>query len=348
MRLHEQFSIVVTESHAEMSYDDTGTSVGAGQTMSPYCWWRSATGWYLISCTQTQNYSGPSVVWQSVKGEYNHSLNIWHQLEATFSATPGGNTNKSCAFTGTLPILWYTTCDGASWGTGSTLIQYFWRGNQGWMRTVPIISGSPDFNQASSWSGPVAISTLPGTGDMQAESNVIIGSTLYQEIWRSDTRWTRTVPVVGGVIQWGSATSWVSGTTNFGNVGSGTVQVRNDYVIGYTLYQGFWRGAQGWSRTVPISSGTPQWGQASSWSGPYSYSGVGLPGTGDIQTLSIYPIGTNLRQGVWRNNYGYSRIIPIIHGVPDWNQASGWSSPISISSLPGSGNMQAQDNYDIP
>jgi hypothetical protein len=43
---------------------------------------------------------------------------------------------------------------------------------------------------------------------------------------------------------------------------TGMVQARNDYVLGSTLYQGFWRGDQGWRRTVELISEVPQWGSA--------------------------------------------------------------------------------------
>lgn len=113
---YEQFGITVTQTHSEMTYWDDGTKVYGGAEASPYCWWRSGTGWYLISCTKTKSFNGPSVVYLSVKGTYDHNIfQIWHRTTATFRAEPGGKWNKSCAFEGTMPPYWYTKCEGGSW-----------------------------------------------------------------------------------------------------------------------------------------------------------------------------------------------------------------------------------------
>ena len=55
---------------------------------------------------------------------------------------------------------------------GLTLRQTIWRGNQGWLRDVPIgPDGSPNWGAAGNWMGPVQIADLPPlpprTGDMQ-------------------------------------------------------------------------------------------------------------------------------------------------------------------------------------
>lgn len=231
------------------------------------------------------------------------------------------------------------------------LVQWYWRSSEGRTRQVPIINGVPTFSQAGAWSSPVT--ALPGSssdGDIQSLANVAIGSTLYTEVWRNNTRWTRTTPIVGGIVQDASATAWVSGLAalNFGTEpGSGTVQDGNFYVLCSTLYHQFWRGDQGWSRTVPISGGVPNWSSASAWSGPVALSA--LPGTGSLQAFSMYRGGNSVGQAVWQNNLGYARTVPLINNgcTTDFAHSGTWSSAISINILPGSGNMRAQDNYEL-
>lgn len=170
----------------------------------------------------------------------------------------------------------------------SGLLESFWRGNQGYYRTVPWAStGHPNYAAAPAWSGPIAISGLPGIGSIQSQDS---------------------------------------------------------YRPGGVMWQSFWRGNQGWYRTAPVDSGgAPIWGQAGVWKGPLGLGG--LPGSGSIQSQSgeIYPGNTALLQSIWRNNVGYYRTVPIdAAGNILWGQAQPWSPPLSISGLPGSGNMQAQ------
>ena len=92
-----------------------------------------------------------------------------------------------------------------------TLQQSFWRGNQGWVRIVPLrANGSPDWGRASSWHGPVGLSSLPGSGSIQAQTATVFRNrTLVQGIWRSNQGWSRTVPLrADGTPDWGRAGAW--------------------------------------------------------------------------------------------------------------------------------------------
>ncbi|GAB4209737.1 MAG: hypothetical protein Fur006_69730 [Coleofasciculaceae cyanobacterium] len=114
-----------------------------------------------------------------------------------------------------------------------------------------------------------------------------------------------------------------------------------------SLSQGFWRGNQGFTRTIPFKKdGTPDWCAATDWSAPIPISI--LPGCGDIQAQStfVYLNGKTLRQFIWRGNQGFIRTVPLQDKcTPDWNAASDWSAPISPSTLPGSGDIQSQNEY---
>ncbi|MCL4264494.1 MAG: hypothetical protein KJ069_14820 [Anaerolineae bacterium] len=227
--------------------------------------------------------------------------------------------------------------------TGNRVEQAIWRNNQGWTRMVPVVSGQPDWNNASAWSGPTGTGTLPGSGNVEVLAGYVVGSTLHQGLWRGNQGWSRTVPIVNGAVNWGGASTWsgpVSATTL---PGSGTVQSLGGYRLGNILYQSLWRGDQGWTREVPVVNNQPDWNNASAWSGPVNISN--LPGSGSINSQADFIIGNTLWQSVWRGNQGWMRTVPIVSGVVNWGGASNWSGPTNINTLPGSGDMQAQDAY---
>ena len=97
--------------------------------------------------------------------------------------------------------------------------------------------------------------------------------------------------------------------------GSGTLQAHGDFISGDgdTLHQAIWRGNQGWTRDVPISSsGNPVWGQAGSWSGPISISL--LPPTSSslsMQAQDNIIVGDKLYQTYFRGNHGWRRDVPL-------------------------------------
>ena len=250
--------------------------------------------------------------------------------------------------------MWTTTglwdlCDSQSRTVSSsgTIYQELWRGGQGWRRTIPVVNLAAQWGSASSWSQASWMGTLPGSGTVQAVNQYAVKNTIRQSVWRGDQGWTRTLPIVNGVPNWSGASAW-SGPQSITTLpGSGSIQALNAYAISETLYQGLWRGDQGWTRTVPIVNGMPNWSGASAWSGPQYLSG--LPGTGSIQALNAYPIGnTKLIQSIWRGDQGWIRTVNIVNGRPDWNNAPAFSGPMSISSLPGSGSMQGLMALPVP
>ncbi len=174
----------------------------------------------------------------------------------------------------------------------TVLNQGFWRGNQGFTRTIPFKKdGTPNWCAASDWSAPIPISALPGSGDIQSQ---------------------------------------------------------NAYVSpGKFLVQSFWRGNQGFTRTVPFNADcTPNWPAASPWSAPIGPSI--LPGCGDIQAQSgfVSANGTILFQTVWQGNQGFTRTVPFkADGTPDWPAASPWSTPIPTCHLPGCGDIQSFNEF---
>jgi len=112
--------------------------------------------------------------------------------------------------------------------------------------------------------------------------------------------------------------------------GSGVMQAQDGYIMpNGQLQQSFWRGNQGWYRSVPMKSdGTPDWSKAGAWGGPVLLSA--LPGSGSMQAQNGYimPSG-QLQQSIWRGNQGWYRSVPMkSNGTPDWNKASAWDGPL--------------------
>ena len=206
----------------------------------------------------------------------------------------------------------------------TVLAQAIWRGNQGWIRTVPVgPDGYLDTANASAWSGPSNISGIPGTGDMQSTENFLIrnGAALFQSVWRGNQGWTREVPVVNGSPNFSSAGTWAGPTSIDELPGAGDLQTYSVYFTdnGSVLNEGVWRGNQGWVRAVPVSNGVPQYAQAPAWKGPSSIGGV--PGSGLMQTTNIFPLknGEEIRQGVWRGNQGWVRTVKMLNGKPQFS-----------------------------
>jgi len=169
---------------------------------------------------------------------------------------------------------------------GNTLVQGIWRNDQGWTRNVPIADDVIQWGSAPAWSGPISISSMPGSGSMQAHGDYAVGNTLVQGVWRNNQGWTRDVPIVNGVIQWGQAGAW-SGPISIGGLpGSGDMQVQDNFVTGNTYWQVIWRSNQQYTRSVPIVNGVIQWGQASGWSNTTAQED--LPGSGTVQTQANF------------------------------------------------------------
>ena len=135
-------------------------------------------------------------------------------IPPTATPAPGGG-GGSCPWSSPIAV---STLPGSGVPQGQTeviypnntqLLQSFYRGDQGFWRIVPVVSGEPVWANAGAWSAPIAVSTLPGSGSIQTRSDLIIGNgtKLMQAIWRGDQGFWRIVPIVNGGPQWSCADS---------------------------------------------------------------------------------------------------------------------------------------------
>jgi hypothetical protein len=132
--------------------------------------------------------------------------------------------------------------------------------------------------------------------------------------------------------------------------GTGDIQALDGFLCpNGELLQSLWRSNQGFFRYVPMKPDyTPDWGQATAWSAPISL--AGLPGSGDIQTLSGFVMpNKQLMQAFWRSDQGFYRVVPMkADATPDWSNAGAWGGPVALAGMPGSGSMQAQSDFVMP
>ena len=215
--------------------------------------------------------------------------------------------------------------------------------NQGFYRDVPIVNGTPNFNNPGTWSSAMNLATIPGSGDIQTQDEYVYldNTKLRQSIWRGNQGFYRDVPIVNGVPNFNSPGAWSAPIGINLLPGSGDMQTTISYFYANNtkLRQSFWRGNQGYTRDVPVDNGIPNFNNAGAWSAPIAI--TVLPGNGDMQADDryIYDNNTKLRQSVWRGGQGYWRDFPVENGTPNFNNPGAWSAPISLSILPGQGEI---------
>lgn len=136
--------------------------------------------------------------------------------------------------------------------------------------------------------------------------------------------------------------------------GTGDMQSTSIFIYpsGYEALEGYWKGGVGKSRIIPVFLGGPiQWWNPGSWSPAIDPDK--LPGSGAIQSQTefVTPDKTLLYQAIWRGDQGWCRDVPVIGGTVRWelaNDIEDWDGPVYLSSLPGSGSLQAQNEFFLP
>lgn len=222
--------------------------------------------------------------------------------------------------------------------TYSNLIMTGWRGNESYYRTTDI-SGNSSTSVRSAWRGSYLVGDFPGSGNILTISYLRGPSTVYQSIWRAGNGvqgYFRQIPIASGGLNWNGATQWEGPLPLSSFPGFGAIQAHGDVLVGNTVYQTLWRGNQGWFREVPVVNGVIQWpSSGAGWQGPIPLGS--MPGSGDMQAQDNYVIGSLVWQHMWRSNTRWTRSVPIINGIAQWNQASTWSNTTSDFSLPDPG-----------
>jgi len=132
------------------------------------------------------------------------------------------------------------------------------RGNEAWIRSAPVVNGYQQCSSATGWWSYLDSADLPGSGTMQAHTTWVIDDTLYEDVWRNNQSWSRTIPLTDGMPNWHAASSWSGPTSTAGLPGSGDIQAEARYVIGDKLYQDLWRNGQGYQRSFQIINGNLQ------------------------------------------------------------------------------------------
>jgi len=196
-------------------------------------------------------------------------------------------------------------------------------------------NGNPSGAQTNSACSTTA---APGTNTetIQTYTGYVMGNAWREGMWRNNRGYTRNVPLNNnGTINWGAAPTWslCCGPRD-------APRSQDAYIIGNHWYQNVW-----WTETDckeykraldnngnPIGVTTEQNCRTSLPAGS----------SGTIQSYTAYPVGGNLREGMWRNGTGYVRTVPLnaTNTDVDWNNAPIWSCCVYNNAPP-----RAQGGY---
>lgn len=102
-----------------------------------------------------------------------------------------------------------------------------------------------------------------GSGHIQANNSYLVGSTqMNQAFWRSGTGYVRTVPVAPDGSFDATGIDWNYAGDITGQLGTGSMQGLGAFTLAQAgeFRQAYWRGNQGWTRTLPLVNGAPLFG----------------------------------------------------------------------------------------
>ncbi len=217
------------------------------------------------------------------------------------------------------------------------LLQRYWVDQVGIWREIPIdnSTGRPNWDKSSPWHGRVFSDYLPGSGPIQAFDEINeYGVAILQSLWRNNLGYTRLVPIDSstGMPKWDEAGMWGK-TKTVPEMAPGTGDAQALSGIYYPQYgsimqsivrgnRSYWR----WEKLNPANIN--DWATGSeAWHGPTAANGI--PGSGDIQSMSEYllPAPANLmHQTFWRGGKRYEREVQLnSSGAPDWSKQTPWA-----------------------
>ena len=176
-------------------------------------------------------------------------------------------------------------------------------------------NGNPISSQQASRS--CLTSTAPGSGPVQSTTGYVVADQYREGMWRDNAGWIRILPVNSdGTINWGAAAPWTQCC-------SGTApRAQGDYVVGNTYYQNVF-----WTETNCTEYVRPLDNNGNLGATTTRTCRTTAPGSGTIQSYTAYVVGDYLREGMWRNNVGYIRNVPLNSAKTDvlWSSAPAWS-----------------------
>ena len=178
----------------------------------------------------------------------------------------------------------------------------------------------------------------PGTNSetIQTYTGYVMGNFWREGMWRNNRGYTRNVPLnSNGTINWGAAPAW-----SFCCGPQDAPRSQDGYIIGNHFYQNVWwteTDCKEYKRDID-NNGNPT-GVTTIQTCRTSLP-VGSSLT--IQSYTAYPVGGNLREGMWRNGIGYVRTVPLnaTNTDVDWNNAPTWSQCCTNNAPP-----RAQGGY---
>ena len=256
------------------------------------------------------------------------------------------------------------------------LTQMYYRGNQGWVRNVPLVGGKEQWSQGEAFRMFVDLNANPtahpGSGEVQDIAFYFprLGRKTQILMARGNSFFVKNFPnKVYGTVDWGAeaAKGWYENSNNFPNVqafgfiaileSTETMDKTHFYSTLYQDNKGYT--AYGYAREI-FESGTVKSSDFNNTHLPdvtktlvvdLSSNPTAIPGSGPVQAIGDYVSQDNtvLNQVWYRGNIGYMRQVPIRDYKPDYSSATPIQAAVDLNknpnALPGYGDMQATTNF---
>lgn len=248
------------------------------------------------ACTDDAQCSAVNAAWGCYDVSMWNSASAWSAPIAinTLPGTSAGNIVASTSYAvGNTLMQGYWTTD-VAFPSGNTFVK-------GYYRSVPIVDGNVDWNNAGAWQGAVNQNTLPGSGTLQAQAGYVVGNNVKSRVVRGGKVYELNTSTGAQALNTTENASWTEVSVNF-PVSATALSTYSVYTLDNVAYEAAWFGSQGYLRTAPVSGNSVNWGSASNWEGPFEMATAGLPGSGDLMTQDDFVVGGQLIQAIWRGN----------------------------------------------
>jgi hypothetical protein len=159
--------------------------------------------------------------------------------------------------------------------------------------------------------------------EIQSFVEYAVGSNINRVMLKDNQMWTKTYPQSGVGVDWAA---WNGPYALSSFPGTGTVYGYSESPVGTNINRVLIRGGEMWTKTYPQSGVGVDW---AAWNGPWVINS--FPGTGEIQSFTEYPMGTDFKRVLIRGNQMWTKTYPQSGVGVDW---AAWNGPFALTSFP--------------